>query len=158
LDLEVRAVLRVGAYQLMHTRVPMHAAVSTTVEIGKEVAGHRTSGLVNAVMRRVSEADWSTWVSRVAPADRIGRSAFEHGYPVWIAEALLDALGGDVAELDRALASDRPVTHLAARPRAITRELLLELAGDGATAGPFSPYAVHMSGGDPGDLRALRDG
>ncbi|MGN6472155.1 MAG: RsmB/NOP family class I SAM-dependent RNA methyltransferase [Mycobacteriales bacterium] len=158
LDPEVRAVLRVGAYQLLHMRVATHAAVSTTVEMGKEVAGHRTSGLVNAVMRRVSERDWSSWVSEVAPADGVGRIAFERGYPTWIASAILDALGGDVAELARALAADRPVTHLAAKPGAIGRDELLARSGEGATAGPFSPYAVHLAGGDPGRIAAVQDG
>ncbi|HVT65188.1 MAG TPA: transcription antitermination factor NusB [Mycobacteriales bacterium] len=158
LDPEVRAVLRVGAYQLLHTRVAAHAAVSTTVDVGKEVAGHRTSGLVNAVMRRVSERDWPAWVVQAAPADGLGRLAFEHGYPVWIARALLDALDGDVAELTRALAADRPVTHLAALPGAIDRERLLGVAGEGAKVGPYSPYAVRLAGGDPGRIGAVQDG
>lgn len=158
LDLEVRAVLRLGAYQLLHTRVPTHAAVSTTVDLGKEVAGHRTSGLVNAVMRRVSERDWTAWVRQLAPPSGVERIAFEHGYPRWIAEALLEALDGDVVELERALAADRPVTHLAARPGAIERDRLVELAGDGATAGAFSPYAVRLAGGDPGRIGVVQDG
>jgi 16S rRNA (cytosine967-C5)-methyltransferase len=158
LDPEVRAVLRVGAYQLLHMRVPTHAAVSTTVDVGKAVAGHRTSGLVNAVMRRVSEQDWAGWVTRVAPADAVGRLAFEHGHPRWVAQAFLDAVGGDMRELQRALLADRPVTHLAALPGAIDRDRLLELAGDNASAGPFSPYAVRLSGGDPSRIGPVQDG
>jgi 16S rRNA (cytosine967-C5)-methyltransferase len=158
LDVEVRAVLRIGAYQLLHMRVPTHAGVSTTVEVGKEVAGHRTSGLVNAVMRRISERDWASWVNRVAPADVVGRLAFEHAHPEWVARAFLEALGGDVAELERALAADRPATHLAARPGAIERDALLRQCGDAATAGPFSPYAVRLAGGDPSRIAAVKDG
>jgi 16S rRNA (cytosine967-C5)-methyltransferase len=158
LDPEVRAVLRVGAYQLLHMRVPTHAGVSTTVDLGKEVAGHRTAGLVNAVMRRVSEQDWAGWVTQVAPADPIGHLALEHGYPGWIAQAFLDALDGELGELRRALSADRPVTHLAALPREIDRDRLLELAGEGAKGGSFSPYAVRLSGGDPGRIGAVQDG
>jgi 16S rRNA (cytosine967-C5)-methyltransferase len=158
LDPEVRAVLRVGAYQLLHTRVPAHAAVSATVNVGKQVAGHRSSGLVNAVMRRISERDWPGWVQRLAPSEDIGRLAFESGHPEWIAVAFLDALDGDRAELVRLLAADRPTTHLAARPGAIDRDRLVELAGHGATPGPFSPYAVHLGGGDPGRIAAVQDG
>jgi 16S rRNA (cytosine967-C5)-methyltransferase len=158
LDVEVRAVLRMGAYQLLHMRVPTHAGVSTTVEVGKEVAGHRTSGLVNAVMRRISERDWASWVTRLAPPDSVGRLAFEHGHPEWVARAFLDALGGDVGELERALAADRPATHLAARPGAIERDVLLRQAGDGAVAAPFSPYGVRLAGGDPARIAAVKDG
>lgn len=158
LDVEVRAVLRVGGYQLLQTRVPSHAAVSTTVDVGKAVAGRRTSGLVNAVMRRISEASWTEWVERLAPSDELGRVAFVHGYPAWIAAAFLDALGGDLAELQGALGADRPVTHLAAKPGWIERDRLIQLAGEGAIAGPYSPYAVRLAGGDPGRIGAVQDG
>jgi len=158
LDPPVRAVVRLGAYQLLHTRVPPHAAVSTTVELGRELAGPRTSGLVNAVLRRVAERDWAGWVERLAPADPVGRLGFERGYPEWIATALLDALDGDLGELDRALTDERPVTHLVARPGRIERAELLGLAGPAASAGPWSPYAVRLAGGDPAGIAAVRDG
>jgi 16S rRNA (cytosine967-C5)-methyltransferase len=83
--------------------------------------------------------------------------AFDRGYPRWIASALLDALGGDMAELDRALTDLRPSTHLVARPGRISREQLLADAGADATAGPWSPYAVRLGSGDPAGLAAIRD-
>lgn len=158
LDPAVRAVLRLGAYQILHTRVPPHAAVSATVDLCRDVAGPRPAGLVNAVLRRVAERDWAGWVEELAPrADPLGRLAFDRGYPRWIAVAMLDALGGDLAELDRALAEPRPVTHLVARPGRISRAELLADAGSPGTAGPWSPYAVHLAGGDPAALAAIRD-
>jgi 16S rRNA (cytosine967-C5)-methyltransferase len=158
LDPAVRAVLRLGAYQLLHTRVPPHAAVSATVDISREVAGPKPAGLVNAVLRRVSERDWPGWVAELAPsADPVGRLAFERGYPRWIASAFLDALDGDLGELEQALTDQRPVTHLVARPGRISRDELLADAGGAAIAGPWSPYAVHLAGGDPADLAAIRD-
>jgi 16S rRNA (cytosine967-C5)-methyltransferase len=158
LDPAVRAVLRLGAYQLLHTRVPPHAAVSATVDLSREVAGPRPAGLVNAVLRRVSERDWAGWVDELAPrADPLGRLAFERGYPRWVAAAFLDALGGDLAELERALTDARPSTHLVARPGRISREALLVDAGVDATAGPWSPYAVRLAGGDPAGIAAIRD-
>jgi 16S rRNA (cytosine967-C5)-methyltransferase len=159
LDPAVRAVLRLGSYQLLHTRIPPHAAVSTTVELCREVAGHRPSGLVNAVLRRVAERDWADWVDQLAAHDDpVGRLAFERGYPQWIATALLDSLDGDVAELERALVDERPVTHLVARPGRIDRDDLIRMAGPGASTGPWSPYAVRLGGGDPRAIDAVRDG
>jgi 16S rRNA (cytosine967-C5)-methyltransferase len=158
LDPAVRAVLRLGAYQLLHMRVPPHAAVSATVDLSREVAGPKPAGLVNAVLRRIAERDWQQWVERLTPRyDELARLAFERGYPRWVAVAMLDALGGDLAELDRALVDERPATHLAARPGLITRDALLATAGPGATAGPWSPYAVRLAGGDPARLAAIRD-
>jgi 16S rRNA (cytosine967-C5)-methyltransferase len=160
LDPPVRAVLQLGAYQLLHTRVPPHAAVSATVEISREVAGPKPAGLVNAVLRRVAETAWPGWVERLAPhGDPVGRLAIEWGYPRWIAEALLAALDGDHGELARALADDRPTTHLVARPGRISRDELLAAAGPDAVAGPWSPYAVRLAGGgDPATIAPVRDG
>jgi 16S rRNA (cytosine967-C5)-methyltransferase len=159
LDPAVRAVLRLGAYQLLHTRVPPHAAVAATVDLSREVAGPKPAGLVNAVLRRVAESDWAGWVDRLAPTDdAVGRLAFERGYPRWVAGVFLDALDGSTVELQHALVDERPVTHLAATPGRISRADLLAAAGPEATAGPWSPYAVHLAGGDPGDLAPIRDG
>src|SRR6185312_14178206 len=134
MDPAARAALRLGAYQLLRTRVPPHAAVSATVDL----APRRAAGFVNAVL---------------------GRLALRHAHPRWIAAAFADALGGDLGETDDALAADdaRPQTHLVARPGRIDRDRLAERAG--GEPGPWSPYAVRLpSGGDPGALAAVRDG
>ena len=76
---------------------------------------------------------------------------------VWIAEAFADALGGDLAETEAALLADdlRPVTHLVAWPGLLDRDDLAA-ATDGEP-GPYSPYAVRMSGGDPADIADVRE-
>ena len=51
LDREVLAALRIGAAQLLILHTPPHAAVSATVSA---LSGHRASGLVNAVLRRLA--------------------------------------------------------------------------------------------------------
>lgn len=159
MDPEVRAVLRLGAYQLQHTRVPPHAAVATSVDLVRDLAGPRPTGFVNAVLRRVSEHDWPAWTDRLADArEPVDRLAFSSGYPPWIARDLLAALGGDETELAEALAADRPVTHLVARPGRMDRDELLTAAGPGATPGPFSSYAVRLDGGSPRRIAAVQDG
>src|SRR4051794_12949829 len=69
LDPPVRAVLRLGAYQLLHLRVAAHGAVHSTVELARAVSGEKVVSFVNAVLRRVAEHDWDRWVERLAPAD-----------------------------------------------------------------------------------------
>ena len=49
LDTQTRALLRLGLYQLFHTRIPEHAAVFETVSLAT-----RSGGLVNAVLRRAT--------------------------------------------------------------------------------------------------------
>ena len=160
LDPPVRAVLRLGAYQLLHMRTPTHAAVHATVELARATCGPKPVGLVNALLRKVGTAEWPEWVRRLAPDDAIGHAAFAHGYPRWVAAAIAEALdhSGSADELADALSCDRPVTHLVARPGRISREDLLVQAGAGATPGPWSPYAVHLAGGDPAALPAVRNG
>jgi 16S rRNA (cytosine967-C5)-methyltransferase len=160
--------LRLGAYQLLRTRVPPHAAVDTTVELVRVDAGSRAAGFVNAVLRRVGERSEAAWVELLAPdpkEDPVGHAAFAHAHPRWIAQAFADALGEradgyDGGELDVALAADdaRPTVHLLARPGEITaEELALVTGGEPA---PYSPYGVRLEpgAGDIGELDAVREG
>ncbi len=154
-------VLRLGAYQLLRTRIAPHAAVATSVDMVRAAAGPGKSGFVNAVLRRVSERTEDDWVAQLAPpADRdpVGHAAFRHAHPTWIARAFHDALGADAGELDELLAADdaRPAVHLVARPGEISADELALVTG--GEVGPWSPYAVHLDGGDPGRLDAVREG
>jgi 16S rRNA (cytosine967-C5)-methyltransferase len=154
-------LLRLGAYQLLRTRVEQHAAVSTTVEQAGIEFDSARAGFVNGVLRTISRRDEQSWVEELAPpaaSDPVGHTAFVHAHPRWIGQAFADALGSDAGQLDALLASDdeRPSVHLAARPGVLTAE---ELAGQvNGTIGRYSPYAVYLPGGDPGGIEAVRDG
>src|SRR6204780_1038210 len=109
LDPPVRDVLRLGAHQLLATRVGSHAAVATSVDLVKDVCGPRPSGFVNAVLRRVATRDMDSWIPIVAPdpaRDQAGYLAIKHSYPRWIVDAIRKALGAaGAAEIDAALAA-----------------------------------------------------
>lgn len=154
-------LLRLGAYQLLRMRVDDHAAVDTTVEqAGIEFDSVR-AGFVNGVLRKIASRDEQAWMAELAPpaaTDPVGHAAFVHAHPRWVAQAFVDALGARAGELGALLASDddRPVVHLVARPGVLTAAELAEQAG--GTVGRYSPYAVYLPGGDPGELAAVRDG
>ncbi len=157
IDPPARDALRLGAYQLLHTRVPSHAAVSTTVDLVRWVAPGAV-GFANAVLRRVSERDLPGWLSTVAPsfdADPVGNLALVHAHPEWMVRAFAESLGGDLAETALALAADneRPLVHLCARPGRITAADLA--AQCGGMVGAYSPFAVYLPEGSPGDLDAV---
>jgi 16S rRNA (cytosine967-C5)-methyltransferase len=162
LDGVVLDSLRLGAQQLLRTRIPPHAAVSAVVELVRARAGSKPTGFVNAVLRRVAEHTEAEWVDRLAPADALGRLALTHAHPRWIAEVFARALGGPdevTDELAAALAADdaRPAVHLAARPGEISAEELAAITG--GEESPYSPYGVLLTeGGDPGDLPPIREG
>jgi 16S rRNA (cytosine967-C5)-methyltransferase len=161
-DGRVLDMLRLGAYQLLRTRVPEHAAVSATVEVARVALTDGPARFVNAVLRRVAEKDEEAWLAQVAPArdtDPLGHLAVRYAHPLWIVRAFSDSLGGDVAETEAALAADDrpPAVHLVARPGRLGRDALVEATG--GQPGPYSPYAVHLdTGGDPGAIPAVADG
>ena len=56
-DPRLHDVLRLGAYQLRWlTRVPSHAAVSSSVELARETVGETSTGYVNHALRKLSGA------------------------------------------------------------------------------------------------------
>jgi 16S rRNA (cytosine967-C5)-methyltransferase len=98
LDPPVRAAIRLGVYQLHYLHTPPHAAVSATVD----AAPVRASGLVNAVLRRVSAAPPRPWPDL----------ATELSYPDWIVERLAAELGAtDATDALRAMNEPAEVTE-----------------------------------------------
>ncbi|QCB93618.1 RsmB/NOP family class I SAM-dependent RNA methyltransferase [Cellulomonas shaoxiangyii] len=169
-DPPVLDVLRLGAHQLLGMRVPPHAAVSETVGLARDRVGAGAAQFVNAVLRRVAERDLDEWLTRIGAAadpagtDESARLAVTESHPAWVVRALREALvgdgrpAGDVADL---LAADNapPRVTLVARPGLVDPAELAEQAGADATAGAYAPTAVVLTGGgDPGSLRAVRDG
>lgn len=162
-DPAVLDALRLGCHQLLAMRVPSHAAVGTTVDLVRNQIGHGPAGFVNAILRRVSEHDLDTWIRRVAPdpaQDPTGFSAVATSHPRWVVEALGEALAMTASgehELAELLAADNlpPKVMLVARPGAGTVE---ELVAAGGTPASMSPYAVELSGGDPGGIPAVAQG
>src|SRR5690606_32324439 len=153
-------VLRLGAHQLLSTRVPSHAALNSSVELARTKVGQSTAGFANAVLRRIAEHDLGGWVRRVAPEDRTGFAAVAHSHPRWVVEALDEALresGAAERELDELLAADNlaPRVCLVARPGLAEVE---ELLVDGATRSAVSPIGVELPGGLPGEVPAVTEG
>ena len=100
-DSGIRTVLRLGAYQIRHLRVPAHAAVSETVDI----APLRGRGFVNAVLRQVAAA-------KASP--RFATDGERLSYPDWIVGALTTSLGvGDAIDVLEAM-NIAAVVHLRA--------------------------------------------
>jgi 16S rRNA (cytosine967-C5)-methyltransferase len=52
-DTDVEQLLIVGAYQLLHTRIPPHAAINTVVEACRTLKKNWATGLINAVLRKL---------------------------------------------------------------------------------------------------------
>ena len=157
IDPEPLAAMRLGAHQLLSMRVPNHAALSETVAVVKRSAA-KTAGFVNAVLRRISEAEPDVWLDRVtAETSETTRLAIEHSHPEWVVRALTQALKGhgrDAAELEALLAADNAPAKVGvtALPGLIDRT---ELPGDPT---PLSPIGVSLDTAVPRDVAAVADG
>jgi 16S rRNA (cytosine967-C5)-methyltransferase len=167
LDPAVLQVLRLGTHQLLATRIAAHAAVATSVDLIRDVAGPRPAGFVNAVLRRVAARDLAGWLEIAAPAradDLVGHLAVRYSHPRWIVAAMADALGEQpsgqppgLPETEAALAADgeRPGVTLCAVPG---RTELAELAAAGAAPARWSPFGAYLPEGDPARIPAVAAG
>lgn len=149
LEPAVRDLLRLGAYQILHTRIPPHAAVGETVDAAKASGLSRAAGLANAVLRRLAregappppdqEADPQGWIE------------WRGSLPPWMAQALLKRLGAEGA-FAFAEAIDKPaIPALRANRRRGDRaslQAILEDQAPGAriTETPFSPDGLLVEG------------
>lgn len=163
IDGDLVDVLRLGTYQLLRTKVPPHAAVSTSTELVRGERGQGAAGFVNAVLRAVSRKSLDEWITDCAPQedDALGALAFRTSHPRWIAEAFAAALAAEHRddELAAALQADdeRPVVHLVALPGMVSAEEVAAITG--GEQGHLSDYSVHLSGGgNPGKLDVVREG
>ena len=158
LDPPVLQVLRLGAHQLLATRVGDHAAVATSVDLAKAVAGPRVSGYVNAVLRRVSTRDLDAWLAIVAPdpaTDPDGYLAVRYSYPRWISRRLPRRPRPTAADVRDSRphwppATSAPASRWPPSPAARTATRSCRQAPNPA-AGPRS---ASPSGGDPSALIA----
>ena len=159
LDPEVRAVLRMGAYQILEMdAVPAYAAVSQSVAQVKGGEGRAAAGLVNAVLRRVARegAPESSFPS--PESDLEGYLASWGSHPDWLVRRWIRRFGPAGAhalveannrEPDICL---RPVGMAVERATKMLVEAgLCDPAGSGAPAGSDRPSWIRLRrGADPG--------
>ena len=165
IDPDVLTILRMGVHQLLHMRVPTHAATSETVGLARHYAGVGAAGFTNAVLRRAGERTLEQWQADLTrtmkDADEVRALLTSH--PAWIVSALRSALkahGVVPAEVDASLdalldADNTPAkVTLVARPGLASVE---ELVDAGAEPSELSRVGAVMPSGDPGAIRAVRE-
>lgn len=146
-------ILRLGAHQLLTMGVKRHAAVGATVELARDTVGQRVTGVVNAILRKVSARSLDEWTDELAAgADEIGALALRAHHPRWIVESYADLLPAE--ELAEALAANNanPRPTLVVRPGLATRDEFV-----GAVPTRFSPFGS-VAQGAPADQPAVREG
>lgn len=138
-------VARLGAHQLFEMRVPTHAAVSATVELGRKVLGESKASFLNAILRKISQKTLDEYINEISLiSDEIERLSILHSHPEWIISAFKDQLGS-LSEVEELLIAN----NIPARPTLVSWPGLStqdDLVGLGATATKFSPFGANFEG------------
>jgi 16S rRNA (cytosine967-C5)-methyltransferase len=155
----VHIALLIGCHQLLSMRVASHAAVATTVDLVRAVAGEPPVRLANAVLRSVAERDLDDWMTTVAPTyqtDPIGHLSVVHSHPRWIVDAYRAVLP-DLEDVRRVLVANNTPSHvtLVVRPHLADLADVAELPG---SRGRLSPYAWRLSSGRPAAIPLVEQG
>lgn len=82
-DSDIEQLLVVGAYQLLHTRIPAHAAINSVVEASRHLQKNWAAGLINAVMRKI-QRESEERLAQLAPSQRTA-------HPQWFWETIRKA-------------------------------------------------------------------
>jgi 16S rRNA (cytosine967-C5)-methyltransferase len=126
-------------------RVPTHAAVSATVELGRKVLGESKASFLNAILRKVSQKSLDEYVSEIELIeDDFERLSILYSHPQWIISAYLDQLG-NLDEVRELLTTNNlaPRPTLVSWPGLSTQSNLVDV---GAIATHFSPYGAVFDG------------
>lgn len=156
----VRDVLRMGAYELLLLDgVPAYAAVSQAVDAVREAGQPRAAGLVNAVLRRVSERGLDASVAPRLSEDPAGHLSVWGSHPRWLIERWLRRWSVD--EVARLVELDNTIPPLTLVPldgegeagvsSAVER---WQAAGFSAGPGPAGSGTVEVQGARPHEVLA----
>ena len=94
-DVRTRNILRLGAYQMLFLdRVPVSAAVNTSVELAKEHGGKH--GYVNGLLRGLDRK--RSQVVYPGPEDQIARQSTLYSHPAWLVTRWISRFGPETTE------------------------------------------------------------
>ena len=154
-------ILRMGAYQILYLdKIPDSAAVNESVELAKIMKRGQASGLVNAVLRKVSKNKQA--LPALPDRDEVTALSLRYSHPKWLVRRLLALLGREEAEAF--LAADNapaPITVQVNPLRTTAQALLERLEAEGVSARmhPWVPDCLELTGtGGLTALPAFREG
>lgn len=137
-DRDIHVLLLLGAYQLLYSRIPPHAALSATVELSKRLGKPWASGLINGVLRRLQREQKAL----AAKVDQDEAVAFAH--PRWLYDSLRTAWPEDYAAILGAAQSRPPMTLRVDTEQVSRADYAAALADAGLSASrhPHVPTAL----------------
>ena len=147
---DLRTILHLGFYQLRYQeRIPVSAAVNTTVELAKENGFSGLTGFVNGLLRQYLRLAEKSSEPLKLPENPLERLGILHSFPNWIIEVWLKELGFAETEKLCAWMNQTPTIDLRVN---ILRSSLEEVESAFASAGvlvkpiPHLPQALRLIG------------
>lgn len=161
LEPKVLDILRISAYQIIFMdRIPPSAAVNEGVKLSRQLGYARAAGLVNAVLRRVSEHQDA--LPPVKGESALEELSIQYSCPMWLTEYIVKMLGKDEAiKLLCCQNSPVPVTVQANTCKIGANELLrsLNARDGGASLHPYLPDCILLrAAGEISSLPEFKDG
>lgn len=151
IDPPLLRALRLGAHQLLATRVPEHAAVDESVSLARLGGSRSGVGFVNGVLRTIARSTPEQWRERVREATPPGdeQLAREYSHPAWVIRAMRQALRAEGREEE--LLALLEANNTAPRVNLVALPGLAERPAD-AEEDLLSPVGFTSAGGDPATL------
>jgi len=138
-DADVHCLILLGLYQLLHTRVPDHAALAETVAGAQGLGKPWAKGLVNAVLRRFQRERAAV----LAGVD--GSEATACAHPDWLLGLLKAAWPGQWQAIVAANNARPPMT-LRVNARRVSRAAYLEQLAERELHAWAAPHTTHGVG------------
>jgi 16S rRNA (cytosine967-C5)-methyltransferase len=159
MDPEVLDVLRMTAFQLLHLdRIPASAAVNDAVNLVNKAGKRSASGLVNAVLRRISRERASLpFPERPADPARNVQAALDYlsgtlSHPEWLVRRWLDRYGFEATEAWVRFDNNPAALTLRAntlRTSASALQQALQQHGVSTQPARFAPDGLVVTSGNP---------
>jgi 16S rRNA (cytosine967-C5)-methyltransferase len=155
LDPKIVDLLRMGIHQIFEMRVPLHAAVSETVELARKVVGESKGSYVNALLRSISsdELIYENLASDPKISD-LQKMSVLYSHPEWIISAFHDQLRNWDAVKELLQANNLPAKpNIVVWPGKSTVAEILETGGSVLALSDYGVESDHL----PNEYPAIRD-
>lgn len=114
-------ILRLGIYQIIFLdKVPKSAAVNESVNLAKKYA-YKSTGFVNAILRRVEKQDYEELSTISNENERISK---KYSMPLWIVDTFIDQYGINKTEQIAKYSNERPKLAIRTNTLKVSQEQL----------------------------------
>jgi 16S rRNA (cytosine967-C5)-methyltransferase len=145
---EIINILRIGLFQIIYlNRIPVSAAVNTSVEMAKHSGGERGAGYVNAILRKAAREHQTLPYPDIAEKPEYAVSV-TRSFPEWIVKRWMGFLGiNRTIEMCDAINEIPPITIRVNSLKTNRGELINRMKSDVGNIRPtvHSPFGISFS-------------